>query len=49
MITNESKYNNYKEQSKRLKKALVNQFYLEAIFIEYSILEDRADAILRYA
>ena len=46
---NEIKYNNYKEQAKRLKKALENQFYLEAIFIEYSILEDRADAILRYA
>ena len=46
--TNEEKFNNYKEQMVRLKKALKSQFYLEAIFIEYAILEDRADAILRY-
>lgn len=42
------KYENYKEQNERLKKALNNHFYLEAVFIEYSILEDRLDSILRY-
>ena len=42
------KYSNYQEQFKRLKKALTNQFYLEALFIEYAIIEDRTAAILRY-
>ncbi len=42
------KYYNYKEQMGRLKKALLYEFYLEAIFIEYAIMEDRTEAILRY-
>ena len=42
------KYENYKEQNGRLKKALDNHFYLEAIFIEYTIIEDRLSSILRY-
>ena len=42
------KYFNYKEQMGRLKKALTHQFYLEAIFIEYAVMEDRTAAILRY-
>ena len=42
------KYENYKEQNKRLKKALDNEFYLEAVFIEYAIMEDRTESILRY-
>lgn len=42
------KYLNYKEQFKRLEKALTNHFFLEALFIEYAIMEDRAEAILRY-
>lgn len=46
---NEVKYENYKEQIKRLNLAIKNKFYLEAIFIEYSILEDRTDALLRYS
>ena len=45
---NMEKYNNYKTQMGRLKKALNSQFYLEAMFIEYAIIEDRAEAILRY-
>lgn len=45
---NYQKYLNYKEQYCRLKKALNNCFYLEAIFIEYVILEDRSESILRY-
>ena len=52
MNNNESnnfvKYENYKEQNERLKKALNNHFYLEAVFIEYAIMEDRLESILRY-
>lgn len=44
----EQKYLNYREQFRRLDKAMKNQFYLEAVFIAYAIMEDRADSILRY-
>lgn len=43
------KYENYKEQLGRLNKALANGFNLEAIFIEYSIMEDRTESIIRHA
>ena len=49
MIDNQQKYENYKEQFKRLNKALVNGFNLEAMFIEYAIMEDRTESILRHA
>ena len=39
--SNVQKHNNYTEQFKRLKKALGSGFNLEAIFIEYTIIEDR--------
>ena len=42
------KYYNYQEQFKRLKRAIDSEFYLEAIFIEYAIIEDRVEAILLY-
>lgn len=45
---NQVKYNNYKIQATRLKKALKNEFYLEAVFIEYAIVEDRTESILRH-
>ena len=45
---NLQKYENYKEQSKRLNRAINNEFYLEALFIEFAIIEDRAESILRY-
>ena len=48
MIDNKQKYENYKEQFKRLNKAIDNQFYLEAMFISYAIIEDRSEAILSY-
>ena len=48
ILTNEDKFNNYKTQMGRLKRALKSQFYLEALFIEYAIIEDRTEAILRY-
>lgn len=48
-INNMQKYANYKEQMERLKKALAHQFYLEAIFIEYAIMEDRLESVLRHS
>ena len=47
-IDNQQKYENYKEQFRRLNKALANGFNLEAMFIEYAILEDRTESILRH-
>lgn len=46
---NIQKYHNYKEQFKRLDKAVNQNFYLEAIFIEYAIFEDRAESVLHHA
>ena len=46
---NMQKYENYKEQMGRLKKALGAGFNLEAIFIEYAIMEDRLESVLRHA
>lgn len=48
-IENQQKYENYKEQFRRLNHALANGFNLEAIFIEYAIAEDRTESILRHA
>ena len=48
MISNSEKQQNYKTQFQRLKKAMDNAFYLEAVFIEYAIMEDRAESILAY-
>ena len=42
------KYENYREQFKRLDKAINNNFYLEAMFIAYAIIEDRTESILSY-
>ena len=46
---NMQKYENYREQMKRLKKALNDEFYLEAIFIEYAVMEDRLESALCHA
>ena len=46
--SNSIKHANYQEQFKRLNSALKNHFFLEAMFIEYAIMEDRSEAILRY-
>ncbi len=48
-ITNMEKYGNYKEQMGRLKKAMDNHFLLEALFIEYAIIEDRTESILYHS
>lgn len=47
-IDNMEKCYNYKEQSERLKKAMEEKFYLEAIFIEYAMIEDRTDSALKH-
>ena len=46
---NMQKYANYKEQRGRLKRALKEQYYLEAIAIEYAIIEDRIESVLRHS
>lgn len=46
---NEVKHANYKEQMKRLNLAFKNRFLLEAILIEYGMLEDRTEAFIRYS
>lgn len=48
-ISNKQKQLNYQEQIKRLKSALNNGFNLEAMFIEYAIMEDRTESILHHA
>ena len=45
-ITNMQKHENYRMQMGRLSKAIKAEFYLEAIFIEYAVLEDRLESIL---
>jgi len=49
IITGQQKFENYREQFRRLNRALTYGFNLEAIFIEYSIIEDRTESILRHA
>ena len=44
---NNQKYNNYKTQMGRLYKAQKAEFFLESIFIEAAIIEDRVESILR--
>lgn len=46
---NQLKYENYREQFKRLNSALNNGFNLEAMFIEYAIMEDRTESILHHS
>lgn len=48
-IPGTKKYLNYKEQMVRLKKAMAAQFFLEAIFIEHAVMEDRLESILRHS
>lgn len=48
-MDNMQKYENYKEQMGRLNKAIKEHFYLEAIFIEYAIMEDRLESVLRHS
>ena len=43
------KYLTYKAMKENLKRAITSEFYYEAIFIEYAILEDRLESLLRHA
>lgn len=47
-ISNMQKYENYREQIGRLKRALTQGFNLEAVFIEYAMMEDRLESVLRH-
>ena len=49
MISGQEKHNNYREQFKRLNKAITAGFNLEAVFIEYAIMEDRTESVLIHA
>lgn len=49
MAGDAQKYETYKIQISRLNKALKAEFYLEAVLIEYAILEDRLESALRHA
>ncbi len=46
ITNNMQKYENYREQMGRLSKSMKAGFYLEAIFIEYALMEDRTQSVL---
>ena len=46
---NMEKYEVYKSMNENLSKAMRSEFYYQAIFIEYAILEDRCSSVLKYA
>ncbi len=48
-LTNMQKYANYREQMERLNHAMKEHFFLEAMFIEYAVMEDRCESILTHA
>ena len=43
------KYEVYKSMNENLTKAMRSEFYYQAIFIEYAIIEDRCSSVLRHA
>ena len=45
---NMKKYENYRTLFPRLGRAVEEEFYLEAIFIAYAIVEDRTESLLRH-
>lgn len=46
---NMDKYNAYKELMERYKKAYLEEFYFEAMFILYAVMEDRLRSILYHS
>lgn len=48
MESNLLKQFTYAERKVQLKKAMYSEFFFEAIFIEYAIMEDRTESILRH-
>lgn len=49
MSKNIEKFEIYKTMKVQLKKSITSGFYYQAIFIEYAILEDRVNSLLRHA
>lgn len=50
--TNEKNYAKqltYAERMAQLKRAMKNGFYFECIFLEYAVMEDRTESVLRHA
>lgn len=43
---NHEKQEAYAQQKTKLKRALASKFFYEAIFVEYAIIEDRANSVL---
>ena len=43
------KQENYRSLKAKLKKALQTGFFYEAIFVEYALLQDRVESMLRHA
>lgn len=48
-MNNIEKKEKYSNLMSRLKRATDNEYYYEAIFIEYAILEDRTESLLKHA
>ena len=48
-MNNYKKYEKYKNLMGKLEKAKKNEFYYEAIFIEYAIIEDITESLLSHA
>lgn len=48
-MDNQEKRKNYAKQKESLKKAIKYEFWLQAVLIEYAILEDRTESVLRHA
>ena len=49
METNYEKYDIYRAMKLNLKKSMTAEFYYQAIFIEYAIIEDRCSSMLKHA
>lgn len=49
MTKNIEKYEIYKTLKVQLKKSITSGFFYQAIFIEYAILEDRTNSLLKHA
>lgn len=48
-MNNNVKKEKYAELMQKLKKAINNEYFYEAIFLEYAILEDRTESLLKHA
>lgn len=48
-MNNNDKNKIYSDLMSKLKKSMSNEFYYEAIFIEFAILEDRTSSLLKHA